>query len=93
MEVFTVSLFGHRRLEAPGDIERELEKQIRSLLREKEYVEFLVGRSGAFDLLAASCIRRCRRSMGEVHSALVLVLPYMTGSSREALRRFLRVWG
>lgn len=46
MEVFTVSFFGHRRLTDALCIERRLEATICRLLREKDYVEFLVGREG-----------------------------------------------
>ena len=49
MEVFTVSFFGHRVIEEPLRIERRLENLIRKLLKENEYVEFLVGRDGEFD--------------------------------------------
>ncbi|MBQ8909989.1 MAG: hypothetical protein IJY91_02990 [Oscillospiraceae bacterium] len=38
-----------------------MEKVVRNLLREKQYVEFLVGRDGDFDLLVASVIRQCKR--------------------------------
>ena len=82
VEVFSVGFFGHRRVEDPSYTEAVLEKEIRALLHRHEYVEFFLGRSGAFDLLAASCIRRCRRRLGEAGSALVLVLPYMTAECR-----------
>ncbi len=53
MNIFTVSLFGHREISNPLEIEKALLKEIRSLILSKEYVEFLVGRNGEFDLLAA----------------------------------------
>ncbi len=83
METYTVSLFGHREVDDTFTIERRLEKNIRELLAEKEYVEFLVGRDGEFDLLAASVIKRCRRAMGEENSALIWMLPYMTAEYRD----------
>ena len=83
MNIFTVSFFGHRQLAYPFEAERKLEELIRRLLNEKEYVEFIVGRSGEFDQLAASVIRGCRRLMGEESSSLVLVLPYETAEYRE----------
>lgn len=76
MEIFTVSLFGHRKLNDIPRIERELEKIVCSLLLSKEYIEFLVGRSGEFDILAASVIRRCQRKIRDDNSSLILVLPY-----------------
>lgn len=47
-----------------------------SLLRSDKYVEFIVGREGDFDILAASVIRRRKRALDYGMSALVLVLPY-----------------
>ena len=83
MEIYTVSLFGHRQVDAPFAVDRKLEKIIRDLLAEKEYVEFLVGRDGEFDLLAASVIKRCRKVVGEENSALIWMLPYMTAEYRD----------
>ena len=83
MNIFTVSFFGHRIIEEPRVIEGRLERVIRKLLREKEYVEFLVGRDGDFDLLVSSVIRRCQRELGHENSALVWVLPYETAQLRE----------
>lgn len=76
MEIFTVSLFGHRRLENPFAAEEGLEKIVDSLLRSDRYVEFIVGREGDFDILAASVIRRRQKALDYGMSALVLVLPY-----------------
>ena len=41
-------------------------------------MEFLVGRDGEFDQIVASTVRRCKRSVRDDNSALVLVLPYAT---------------
>ena len=43
MNLFAVSFFGHRQVDDPFLIERQLESIIRELLLTKEYVEFLVG--------------------------------------------------
>ena len=83
MEICTVSLFGHRQVTDPFDVDRKLETIVRDLLVEKEYVEFLVGRDGEFDLLAASVIKRCRKAVGEENSALIWMLPYMTAEYRD----------
>ncbi len=77
MEVYTVSFFGHRRLYDSIRIEERLEQYVRELLQTKQYVEFLVGKDGAFDVLVASVIRRCKRLYRDDNSSLVLVLPYM----------------
>ncbi len=78
MDIYTVSFFGHRQVEHFFDVERRLEDIVRELMLEKEYVEFLVGRNGEFDQIAASTVRRLKRTVGGDNSALVLVLPYMT---------------
>lgn len=78
MNIFTVSFFGHRILANPVTAEERLERLIFRLLREKEYVEFLVGRSGDFDILVSSVVHRAKRAVRDDNSALVLVLPYPT---------------
>ena len=83
MQVYTVSFFGHRRICDPIRIERRLEELIKELLLTKQYVEFLVGRDGDFDLLVSSVIRRCKRECRSDNSSLVWVLPYMTADFRD----------
>ena len=82
MEVFTVSFFGHRMIDNALEIENRLELLIRTLLREHEYIEFLVGRDGEFDQLVSSTIRRCKRTVRDDNSAHVWVLPYPTADFR-----------
>lgn len=83
LETYTVSFFGHRRIDDVVRLEEALEEVICRLLWEKEYVEFLVGRDGDFDLLVASTIRRCKRNVRDDNSALVWVLPYPTAELRD----------
>ena len=83
MNTFTVSFFGHRVIEDPLRIEQRLEPLIRKLLKEKEYVEFLVGRDGEFDQIVSSTIRRCKRTIRDDNSAHVWVLPYPTADFRD----------
>ena len=78
MDLFTVSFFGHRKIDNVFFIERNLEMIIRELLLTKEFVEFLVGRNGEFDQLVASTVRRCKRTIRDDNSSLILVLPYVT---------------
>lgn len=78
LNIYTVSFFGHRQVENFFDVERRLENLIRSLLLQKEYVEFLVGRNGEFDQLVSSTVHRLKRIADADNSALVLILPYMT---------------
>jgi len=83
MRTYTVSFFGHRIIEDPLLIEQRLERLIRKLLKEKEYVEFLVGRDGEFDQTVSSVIRRCKRTVRDDNSAHVWVLPYPTAEYRD----------
>lgn len=53
MEPFTISFFGHRRIENLVSVESKLIRIVRDLLKSKTYVEFLVGRSGDFDQLVS----------------------------------------
>ena len=80
---YTLSFFGHRVIENPLLIEQRLERLIRRLLEEKEYVEFLVGRDGEFDQIVSSTIRRCKRAIRDDNSAHVWVLPYLTADFRD----------
>jgi len=83
MNTCTVSFFGHRMIENALGIENRLERLIRTLLREHEYVEFLVGRDGEFDQLVSSVIRRCKRNVRDDNSAHIWVLPYLTAEYRD----------
>lgn len=78
MDIFTVAFFGHRYLDNVFEIERRLEEQIRLLMNEHEYVDFLVGRNGEFDQLVSSAVLRCKKQFRDDNSSLVLVLPYVT---------------
>ena len=83
LTTFSVSFFGHRYIDNPFHIEKALEIIIGSLLRSKEYVEFLVGRDGEFDQIVSSVIRRCKREVRDDNSSLVWVLPYSTAEFRD----------
>lgn len=83
MDTYTVSFFGHRHIDNPLAIDAALDALIGSLLQNKVYVEFLVGRNGDFDQLVSSAIRRCKREIRDNNSAHVWVLPYMTADFRD----------
>lgn len=89
MRTFTVSFFGHRQIEAPFQVESQLEKLISQLLQQNEFVEFLVGREGEFDQLVSSTIRRCKRNIRDDNSALIWVMPYPTAEFRDNESSFL----
>ena len=83
MNTYTVSFFGHRYIDNSLAIDTALDDLIGTLLRSKEYVEFLVGRNGEFDQLVSSVIRRCKREVRDNNSAHVWVLPYVTADFRD----------
>ena len=64
MNIYTVCFFGHRYIERGTEIENRLDKLLHDLITQKEYVDFLIGRDGDFDLLASAAIKRAIRSYG-----------------------------
>lgn len=76
MEVFTVSLFGHRQVENLNLINERLIKIIKELLKTKQYVSFLIGRNGEFDEYVASLIKSVQKETGKENNDLSLVIPY-----------------
>ena len=89
MEIYTVSFFGHREIDNVVQIERNLEDKITELIRTKQYVEFLVGREGEFDILAASVVKRVKKQMDYGNCSLIWVLPYMKAEFRDNEKNFL----
>ena len=83
MDIYTVSFFGHRYIEQGALIEERLDTLLHDLITQKEYVEFLIGRDGEFDLLAASAVKRAIRKYSCGNARLVLVLPYMRAEYRD----------
>ena len=76
MDIFTVSLFGHREVNNLKELEARLVPKIKDLIQTKPYVSFLIGRNGEFDEYAASFIKNARKDVGEENSDITLVLPY-----------------
>lgn len=76
MDVFTVSLFGHRKIDDLRQLDEKLTPMIKELIKTKPYVAFLIGRNGEFDEYAASLIKRARKEVERENSDLTLVLPY-----------------
>ena len=89
MEIYTVSFFGHREVEGAAEIESRLDQLLYNLITQKQYVEFLVGRDGEFDLLAASAIRRAIKQYGYGNTSLILVLPYTKAEYRDNKQSYL----
>ena len=78
LDIFTVAFFGHRYISNLFEIEELLEEQIRNIINENEYVDFLVGRNGDFDQCVSSSVLRVRKNYRNDNSSLVLMLPYPT---------------
>ena len=76
MNVFTVSLFGHREIDDLRQLENRLVPIIKEVIQTKSYVAFLIGRNGEFDEYAASIIKRTQKEMGKENNDITLVLPY-----------------
>lgn len=89
MDIYTVSFFGHREVEGASEIEVRLDLLLYDLITQKQYVEFLIGRDGEFDLLAASAIRRSVKQYGYGNTSLIFVLPYMKAEYRDNEQSYL----
>ena len=76
MDIYIVSFFGHREIENALEVERKLETKITELIQTKQYIEFLVGREGEFDILAASVVKRVKKQMNYNNCSITWVLPY-----------------
>ncbi len=76
MNTYTVSFFGHRDFVYTKFYEEKIQKLLKQILSEHEYVEFLVGRNGEFDSFISSNIRTVKMEYCANNSAHVLVLPY-----------------
>ena len=76
VEIYRVAFIGHRCIDNIIKVENEIEKIVKRLLHEHEYVELYVGRNGDFDISVASSVKRAQKSLNLQNSSLVLVLPY-----------------
>lgn len=76
MNIFTVSLFGHREIDDLQRINTQLAPIIKELIQTKLYVSFLIGRNGEFDQYAASVIKHAQKEVGKENNDINLVLPY-----------------
>lgn len=53
------------------------------LIKEKEYVDFLVGREGDFDQIVSSAVIRAKKNIFDGNSSLVWVQPYLKADYRD----------
>ena len=85
----TVSLFGHRIIEDYNTVESKLYELLRIVMQKGSgEIEFLVGRNGDFDLMAASVIRKLKKETCNDNVFLTLVLPYETAELRNNTESF-----
>lgn len=87
MNICTVSFLGHRKIENISEIEKKLFSVINNIIKNHDYVKFLVGREGEFDLLASSVISKV--TAGNHNTYTVLVLPYMKAGYRDHKQNYL----
>lgn len=74
---------GHRIIDDYLTVEAKLYKLLRIITqRENREIEFLVGRNGDFELMAASIIRKLKKETGNENIFLTLILPYETSELR-----------
>ncbi len=85
---YTVSLFGHRIIEDYLTVESKLYELLRIIMQRSGELEFLIGRNGDFDLMAASVIRKLKKETGNENAFLTLVLPYDTAELRNNTEAF-----
>lgn len=84
MDEFCVAFIGHRYIEKHKEVYEELYKTVAYLIEHKEFVEFLVGKNGEFDEIAASAVRRAQKDFGKANSSLVWVQAYKTVTDKYA---------
>lgn len=92
MNIYTISLFGHRSLLNPLSAEEHLEREVYKILKSHSYVNFLIGRTGEFDLMAALAIRRVMRTYSRINCSLTLVLPYQNKIIEQNKNSFLNLY-
>ena len=91
MRIFSVAFFGHRYIDNILKVEDLLTKEIRKLIDEHDYVDFLVGRNGDFDQCVSSSVLRVRKNHRDDNSTLILVLPRPTAeylNNKEAFHNY-----
>lgn len=76
MEIFTVTFFGHRDFCEHHKYEEKLLSFLVNLINTKEYIEFIMGRNGEFDIFAESVVKKAQNRAGHSNSSLILINPY-----------------
>ena len=89
MNIYTVSFFGHRYIVRGTEIENRLDNLLHELITQKEYVDFLIGRDGEFDIIASAAIKRATNKLAYGNTHFMLVLPYMKVKYRDNEKEYL----
>lgn len=76
MNIYTVAFFGHRDFIEHQKYEEKLINFLMKLINTKEYVEFIMGRNGEFDIFAAATVKKAQNRAGHSNSSLILINPY-----------------
>ena len=88
MKSLSVSFFGHRNIVGFSRVGELVEETIERLLRQNEFIEFLVGREGDFDQIVSSAIIKAKRDYGADSISHTLVLPYMKADYKNNIATF-----
>lgn len=92
MNIYTVSFFGHRYVEWGTALENRLDTLLHDLITQREFVDFLIGRDGDFDLLASSVVKRAIRNYAYGNTHFTLVLPYIKAEYRDNEKSYLKYY-
>lgn len=84
-DIFTVSFFGHKEIDKFQVAEDAVNIIVSELIKQKEYVVFLVGREGDSDKIVSTVIKRTQHEITDVNSCHVCVMPYL---KKEYLHHF-----
>ncbi len=76
--IYRICLFGHRDFCGHKLLDVRLFELLQKIIGEKCFVEIYIGRSGEFDIYAASVIKRVQKAVGNSNNELICVLPYKT---------------
>ena len=77
MNIYRVTLFGHRDMHAHKIVEQRLCAILRDLVQIKEHIEIYIGRNGEFDTFAASVVKQAQKTFGNENLEMTLILPYV----------------
>ncbi len=58
------------------------------MIKNKYYVEFLIGRNGQFDEIVSGAINKSKKEIRDDNSSHVLVLPYLTAEYKNNVEYF-----